>query len=49
MTGITLGKTRSALYLAARILGDVNAVRRGRIAQRVRNRILGRLLSRLFR
>jgi hypothetical protein len=46
---ITVGKIRSALYLTARILGDVNAVRRGKIAQRVRNRILGRLLWRLFR
>ena len=33
--GITIGKTRSALYKAARFLGDVNSVKRGTIGQRL--------------
>jgi hypothetical protein len=44
---------RSWLYVMARFLGDVNAVRRGRIAQRIGRRLAGRvtarLLSKLFR
>ena len=44
---------RSALYLLARILGDVSAVRRGtvgrRIARRLAGKVTGRGLGRLFR
>jgi len=44
---------RRFLYLLARLLGDVNAVRRGtvgkRIARRVAGKITGRGLRRLFR
>lgn len=40
---------RAFLYWLARLLGDVRAVRRGRVGRRIYNRILGRLLSRLFR
>lgn len=50
---MTLGSLRSLLYLIARLLGDVQAVRRGRvgqrIARRVAGRLTGRLLGRLFR
>ena len=38
--GITIGKTRSALYKTAKLLGDVNAVKRGSVAQRVTNRVV---------
>jgi hypothetical protein len=42
--------TRSALYGLARFLGDVNAVRRGRITRRLVNKALGRyVVSRLWR
>jgi len=40
---MTLSGFRSILYRVARLLGDVQAVRRGRIAQRVRNRAVGRI------
>ena len=49
----TLAVTRSLLYRLARLLGDMSAVRRGRVGQRVTRRIVGRatgrLLGRLFR
>lgn len=44
---------RSLLYRLARFLGDVSAVRRGRVVQRperrAAGRVLGRLLGKLFR
>jgi len=50
-----LAQTRSLLYALARLLGDVQAVRKGpravarRIARRAAGRAAGRLLGRLFR
>jgi hypothetical protein len=48
-----INKIRSALYGTARVLGDINAVQKGkvpqRIARRVVGRVIGRLLGRLFR
>jgi hypothetical protein len=44
-----ISRLRHHLYRAARFLGDVNAVRRGRIRQRIENRLIGRLIFRLFR
>ena len=44
---------RSLLYLLARLLGDVNAVNRGKVGRRVARRIAGkgtgRWLGRLFK
>jgi hypothetical protein len=44
---------RSFLYMFARLLGDVNAVKRGRVGRRVGRRVAGRAtgrgLGRLFR
>ena len=44
---------RGFLYGWARLLGDVNAVQKGRVGQRVGRRIVGkitgRLLGRLFK
>jgi len=44
---------RSLLYLIARILGDIEAARKGRlgkrIARRAAGRVTGRLLRRLFK
>ena len=44
---------RSFLYWLARLLGDVNAVMRGRVGRRIGRRITGkatgRFLGRLFR
>lgn len=43
---------RSTLYLIARLLGDVNAVKKGRITRRVGRRVAGkatgRALGRIF-
>lgn len=50
---MSIGKTRGFLYLLARLLGDVQAVRKGRIGRRVGRRIVGRAtgrgIGRLFR
>lgn len=44
---------RSFLYCMARLLGDLNAIERGkigtRIARRAAGRLTGRFLGRLFR
>lgn len=41
---------RSILYLLARLLGDANAIKRGRVARRVARRGAGRAVGRgLFR
>ncbi len=50
---MSIGSTRSILYKVARILGDVNAVKRGTVGKRVGRRLAGRVtgrgLGRLFR
>ena len=50
---MSISKTRSLLYLAARVLGDVNAVKRGTVGKRLLRRgagkITGRGLGKLFR
>lgn len=50
---MTLTQIRSVLYSIARVLGDVNAAAKGRIARRAARRtadkLTGRLLRRLFR
>ncbi|MCC5841499.1 MAG: hypothetical protein JJT96_15400 [Opitutales bacterium] len=44
---------RSLLYALARLLGDVNAVKRGRVGRRIGRRVVGRAagkgMGRLFR
>lgn len=44
---------RSFLYTLAKILGDINAVRKGtigkRIAKRAAGKVTGKLLSKLFK
>ena len=44
---------RSFLYALARLLGDVNAVRRGRVGRRIGRRVAGRAsgraLAKIFR
>jgi len=50
---MSIGSLRNLLYKAARFLGDVNAVLRGRVMKRLGRRIVGRfsgrLIGRLFR
>ena len=45
--GITIGKTRSALYKSAKILGDVGAVKNGKITKRLTNRVVGKVSGKL--
>jgi hypothetical protein len=40
---------RSFLYGLARFLGDVNAVKRGRVSRRIGRRVAGKATGRLFR
>ena len=40
---------RSLLYLIARLLGDVNAVRKGRVGRRIARRAAGKATGKLFR
>lgn len=46
---MSIGKIRTILYKTARILGDINAIKRGKVKQRVRNRVVGKLTGRLFK
>ena len=41
--GLTIGKTRSALYKTAKFLGDINSVKRGTVGKRVTNRFVGKV------
>jgi hypothetical protein len=47
------GKSRSELYGAAKLMGDVNAIQRGTVVKRVVRRLVGRftgrIMGRLFR
>jgi hypothetical protein len=42
---ITIGKIRRAAYKTAKVLGDVNAVKKGKVARRVKNRVVGKMLG----
>ena len=46
--GWTIGKTRGVLYQSARLLGDINAVERGTVPQRLVSRGLGFLTGTLL-
>lgn len=50
---MSINQTRGLMYKLARLLGDVQAVRRGRVGRRVGRRAAGRAtgkgLGRLFR
>ncbi len=43
-----ISKIRKVLYTTAKVLGDVDAVKSGKVGRRVKNRIKGKLLGRLF-
>jgi hypothetical protein len=40
---------RALLYVIARLLGDAQAVRKGRVGQRVANRVIGRAVGKASR
>ena len=46
--GLTVSKSRGWLYGLAKALGDVQAVRKGRVANRAKNRILGKVTGRFL-
>ena len=46
---MSIAKTRSYLYRIARLLGDIEAVRRGRVGRRIGRRITGRATGRALR
>jgi hypothetical protein len=43
---MSINRTRGSLYRLARMLGDVQAVKRGRVGRRVGRRVVGRYLGR---
>ena len=42
---LTIGKIRRAAYKTGKVLGDVNAVKKGKVAKRVKNRVVGKMLG----
>ena len=44
----SIGKVRSTLYKTGKVLGDVNAVKRGTIGRRLANRVTGNIASRMI-
>lgn len=47
--GVTIASLRALLYALARLLGDVQAVRRGTVGRRLVRRAAGKLTGRMFR
>ena len=45
--GWTIGKMRSVLYKTAKILGDVNSVKRGTLGKRITSRVAGKVSGRV--
>ena len=43
-----ISKTRSALYKTAKILGDVDAVKKGNVGKRATRRLAGKLAGKLL-
>ena len=46
---MSISKTRGFLYWLARLLGDVNAVKKGKVGRRVLRRAAGKGTGRVFR
>jgi hypothetical protein len=46
---VSINRTRSAFYSVARLLGDYEAVKRGRVGKRIANRLIGRNVVRRLR
>ncbi|MBS3948601.1 MAG: hypothetical protein KGZ57_09990 [Dethiobacter sp.] len=44
-----IGKTRGILYALARLLGDAQAVKTGKVGKRIARRIAGKATGRLLR
>lgn len=48
-TNMSINKVRRTLYTVARILGDVNAVKKGRVGKRIARRAAGKATGRALR
>jgi len=46
---MSIGKTRGFLYTLARLLGDANAVKKGKVGKRVARRAAGKATGRTLR
>jgi hypothetical protein len=46
---MSLSRVRSLLYRLTRLLGDVSAVEKGKVPQRVERRIAGKMTGRILR
>lgn len=46
---MTISKVRGLLYWLARLLGDVNAVKKGRVGRRIGRRLAGKVTGRALR
>jgi len=46
---MSINKTRGLLYWLARMLGDVNAVQKGKVGRRVARRLTGKATGRALR
>lgn len=44
-----ISKIRNALYTSARVLGDVDAVKKGKVKRRIKNRILGKIAGNILK
>jgi len=40
---------RTLLYFIAKLLGDFNAIRKGRVGQRVKRRVSGKIAAKILR
>jgi hypothetical protein len=46
---MSISKTREILYFLARILGDISAVKKGKVGKRIARRAAGRMAGKGFR
>lgn len=46
---MSINKTRKFLYLLSRGLGDVQAVKRGKVGKRIKRRVAGKITGRILR
>jgi hypothetical protein len=45
---MSISKIRNWLYTIAKILGDINAVKRGKVGERIQRRFLGRIFGKIM-
>jgi hypothetical protein len=45
---VSLSRVRNLVYRAARLLGDVNAIEKGRVVPRIERRVVGRFMGRIL-